>query len=170
MNFIDHRNYGVATALSVSVGYYVFHAANYYAQSGLILFSEKLLIASLIMMLSTFSGSLFPDLDTASIPSKWTARFLSVYIGLILLSGELIDKFNYDVELHTKPALILAFIFVLCKGDKHRGITHALLWIPGLIGLGLFTGNHYLIGFAIGLFTHLVVCDKISIMNFRNWI
>lgn len=170
MNFVAHRNYGIATGLSLSIGYYVYHAANYYAQSGLILFSEKLFIASLIMFAVTVAGSLAPDLDTSSTPSKWAARFLSLYIGLILLSGELIDKFSYDVELHTKPALILAFIFVLCKSDKHRGITHALIWIPALIFLGWITGNHYLVGFAIGLFTHIVVCDRISLTNFRNWI
>ena len=170
MNFKEHKNYGLAVAFISGIAYYGYFAANYYRITNTMLFSEKLFGLSLAIFGLVIIGSLASDLDIHSTPSKWAARFLSVYLGAILLFDQIKENFNLEPEPHWRPALVLAFIFTLCKSDKHRGITHAILWIPVLTGLGIYTGNHGLVAFAIGLFTHIVIIDRISVFNWKNWV
>lgn len=169
MNFKGHRDYGLGIAAISGILYYGYYAANYYRFNESILLSGKLFLVSLVISGLVFIGSLAADLDIHSTPSKWAARFLSVYLGAILLFDQIKENFNLEAELHWRPALVLAFVFVLCKGDKHRGITHAWFWPPVLIGLSIYTGNHGIGAFAIGLSTHYL-CDSISPFRLENWV
>jgi len=169
MNFAQHRNHGLSVAAISGIAYYGYYAANYYSITGAVLFSEKLFGIALAIFGLVFVGSLSPDLDIHSTPSKWAARFLAVYLGAILLLDQVKEIFNLEAELHWRPVVVLAFIFVLCKSSKHRGITHAWSWIPLLIGLSIYTENHGIGAFAVGLGTHYL-CDSISPFRLENWV
>lgn len=169
MDYKQHRNYGFITALSIALGYYIFFTFVYYFQSGAINFSLKLLIYSFGIVIAALAGAFAPDLDTDSIPSRWVARFLVLY-WIPVLSSEAIIKYTpFQYELQWKPVAILSIIFLIAKSDKHRGITHALIWIPVLMIFSIYTWNHYVGAFAIGLAVHCWYCDNISALTFKNW-
>ncbi len=77
-----------------------------------------------------FFFSLFPDLDTDSIPRRWSYRV--VFICLIYLG-----YFEFY-----KEAYFLSIIAITPLLDKHRGWTHKI-WAPilFLVGLTVFYNN-----------------------------
>jgi len=169
MNFQQHKDYGIGAAVVTSALYYVYMTSSYYFQSGAFAFSIDLFWYCIAMLLLVFVGSLVPDLDTKSTPSRIVSTFLAIYWGLILFSKEINDYLDLNYTIHWVPAGVLSFIFLICSASKHRGITHALLWVPAVAGLGIYTSDHLLVGFAIGLGTHYY-CDSISPLKLKNWV
>jgi hypothetical protein len=169
MNFKQHRNYGLTISLLASIGYCLFYTGLYLYQSGSLVFSWKLLEYCLGLFVICFAGSLAPDLDTDSIPSKWVARILAVYLGIVLFSKQITDSIGIDYELKWKPVASLIFIFLIAKIGKHRGISHALFWVPLLMIMSLRTGNHFIGAFAVGLGVHYY-CDSINPWRLKNWL
>ena len=156
MNFKQHRNYGVAVAASVSVGYFFTQPID-----------QPLFLYCVAMFFVILAGSFAPDLDTESIPSKWFTRGLWFGWSIILLlniSG--IPKFEYELQL--KTVAVLTVVFIIVKAFKHRGPTHALILVPVLLIVGYYSENYLISAFSIGLATHYY-CDSISPFKLRNW-
>lgn len=115
---------------------------------------------SLILSLSAYLGSNFPDLDTNSIPSMWAARFAivsSVYFVYI----------NNPIY-----SVIVGIIFAAPKVHKHRGWTHkytTLFSIPVLVYFMFEVYTLIAISFSAGLFFHYLI-DRLNPLNLKNWI
>lgn len=168
MNYIGHRNNGLAVSLIVSVAYYVFFAANYYSlHGGGVTYSQELIIESLGMFVLTFAGSQIPDLDTSSTPSKIVSIFLTIYWGCVLFIEYYSSQSNISGHIAWQPAAIITFSFLLCFSTKHRSFTHALGWVPVLLVSAYYT-NIYCLAIAVGLATHFY-CDSISPFRLKNW-
>jgi membrane-bound metal-dependent hydrolase YbcI (DUF457 family) len=117
-----------------------------------------------------FCGANFPDLDTDSIPSRWTAR-IGVVVSLVCF------------YLKTPwPVAWMGLMFFIAKSDKHRGFTHkyvlvafcvAFVFYPTSWPLGLlisFYGINWLFGaFGVGVASHLLL-DDISPWETKNWV
>ena len=144
MNFKTHAYAGVVAATGISVATYYMTADNN---------------ASLICALVCFFASLFPDLDTDSIPARWTAR---VALAISLLS--------FFKEWYI-PSSLIGMAFLLFKIGKHRGWTHKYSLIVVLCIVSFFHKEYQFIYYAVcfGLFTHYIV-DGIRINKLKNWI
>jgi len=149
MNFKGHLRAGlVASALSTVV--YSLSANDSTPDAGAMVFTAVLV------------GSLVPDLDTNSIPSKITAL-----LGSIFCLWSLITKEPY-------PALIFATGFLFIKSFNHRTWTH--LWsLPTiLIAVAVKYNIPLLIPFSVGIMTHYVIdCygpKKMYPWMVSNWI
>ena len=104
--------------------------------------------------LAVYLGSIFPDLDTESTPSKWAARLGFIFVVLCL------------VNKNPEPAAIAGGLFFLVKSDQHRGFLHKYWFIAAFVAVGYFL--HYLAFlFAMGLLVHFWV-DKISPLERKN--
>lgn len=141
MNFKDHLRFGVVGGIVTA------------AASGFV--TQKPEEVAIIFGL-TVAGSLFPDLDTASIPSRITAFILTI-TGLLCI---------YYRELYPVVYFMWAFCFV--KSFKHRGFSHSWFIPAALIGLTLYLELLWFAAFGIGCIIHLVV-DKIYPWKVKNW-
>jgi hypothetical protein len=141
MNFSEHAKAGglVAAAVTIGLGLYLDDFKTPF-QAGLL----------------AFSGSLFPDLDIDSIPSRYTARACFCFsIALMWLDNPW-------------PPAIAGTLFFLVKSGKHRGFTHkySLPLICGL--LAAFYGNWLFAAFGVGLLTHYAL-DRLYFFDWGNW-
>lgn len=140
MNFKEHGLAGLATGLLVGAGtFYITKRAD----------------QSIVFALVTLAGSLAPDVDTGSIPSR-----IFAWIGIIA-SIFLMYKGLF------KPAAIIGVVYMAFSSDKHRGFTHKWIlpfgcFIVGALSLKFPQLARYLwlVPFGIGLACHYVV-DKI---------
>lgn len=161
MNYKQHRNYGITTALSVSIGYYFLFA-------GGVIFHEPLFWYSIMLFVATFLGSQFPDLDTNSIPAKIVSMVLMVLWGAVLFIEYYSENFSIDYSIKWQPLAIGTFSFLVCSSSKHRSFTHAILWTPILFIVAYNTGIYLIGGFALGHAAHLY-CDKVNPLVLKNW-
>lgn len=164
MNFKQHKNYGLTIALLSSIVYCLFFTILWFFYSKEIVFSQALIEYCIVLFAITFSASQFPDLDTDSIPSKWVSRFLALWLAAVLF----FEYVPIEYELQWKPAAIFTLIFLIAKQSKHRGLTHALIWVPALLIISIYTGNHFIGAFAVGLGVHYY-CDGINPWKIKNW-
>lgn len=140
MNFSQHARAGLTASAFTGI------ASFFYYQK----IDQPLLIG-----LVTFIGSIFPDLDTESIPSRWTAR-IGFICSLILLYN---DK--------PTPVAIVGTLFFLVKSDKHRGFIHKYWFAAVFIIAGLLWSNPLCLAFGVGLIVHYTV-DGIT-PAWKNW-
>jgi len=109
-----------------------------------------------IFAVVTIAGSLAPDLDCHSIPSRIVS-----FIGA-LLTGFLIYSKTYQ------PAAWIGCIFFIIKAQKHRGLTHSY-FLP-ILCLVLFKFDIYpALPFGIGLMVHFIL-DGMILTSRKNWI
>jgi len=142
MNFSQHAKAGLISATIAGIGYYTF--AN----------DLKTAVMSAALV---FIGSVFPDLDTESIPSRWAARIGFIFSLLCIATNKLL------------PAAIIGALFFLIKSGKHRGFTHKYS-LPALcITAWFFLGNVPCAAFGVGLLVHFGL-DKISPFQWKNWL
>lgn len=142
MNFSSHAKAGgVLAAATFGVNY---------------LFSNSYKIAAMCAGL-VFIGSIFPDLDTESIPSRWAAR-----AGFIF---SLACVFWFKTPL---PAAIVGALFFLIKSGSHRGFTHKYYFPILSLIIGFSNGNFLYLAFASGLLCHFWL-DRISPFDGKNW-
>ena len=143
-----------------------FQKHNYYAMAGSVLISISLIAVgvkpefALILSLSGYLGANFPDLDTASTPSMWAARFVIASSAYFIY----IDKLIY--------AVIVGIIFAAPKISKHRGWTHkysTLVLIPVITYYTFESYTLIAIAFSVGLLIHYAI-DKMNPFNHNNLI
>lgn len=168
MNFKQHRNYGITIALLASGGFCLFSILEDLHEGQGILITWNLLLYCFFLFVTVLAGSFAPDLDTDSIPSKIAARVLVLFWVVVLFSGLISEYTPFEYELQWTPIAVFTLIFLIAKSDKHRGITHALAWVPVLLFCGLYSGNHLIAAFAIGLAAHYY-CDSINPLRLKNW-
>ncbi len=141
MKFSSHLKAGLAISAIAGAGSYLF-------------FGDTLSAAYAAAL--TLTGSLFPDLDTNSIPSRWAAR-----IGLLITF----------ICLYTKtylPAVVAGGLFFAVKSGKHRGFTHSYALPLIAIIVGISSGNFLFCAFGIGLIVHFFL-DGLSLLVAENW-
>jgi uncharacterized metal-binding protein len=106
--------------------------------------------------LITLAGSLAPDLDCHSIPSRILSAVCAVITGLMIYAK------NYQV------AAWMGLVFFIIKAQKHRGLTHSY-FLPitcyGLFRLGFYGA----VPFGFGLVIHYIL-DGMSILSRKNWV
>ena len=170
MNFKGHFVGGIiAGVASVSIAVisgYAISASDYSLDRTI---SENMLVLSKIWSVAFFMA-LFPDLDTSSIPQRWSYRIILLMLLYFLIE----KKMDYFV--------VTAIISVLPLIDKHRGWTHWKItpWIISIafaIILEYYRSNSnwfssyrwknvvntleyywiYIIASAIGHYTHLIL-------------
>lgn len=140
MNFVDHSRIGAISSAIIATGSLYFYQ-----------FEQAVLVGIVV-----YIGSLFPDLDTDSIPSRWAAR-----LGLAFCCVMLYLEKPY-------PPAIVGGLFMLLKADKHRGFTHKW-WFPlSFIAYGFWSDQHLAIAFGLGLIVHFKV-DGINFFEWKNW-
>ena len=138
--FKTHNKWGIASALLYGVGSYVYTG------------NLKL---SAISMVAILFGSLAPDVDTGSIPSR-----IFAWMGIALAAFFIVaDKDRW--------AAIVGIIYMSFSSLKHRGLTHSMLLIVACVVAGMaasFGKIHpnyfYLAPFGFGLFIHSFIVDK----------
>ena len=148
MNFIEHKIGGITASLIMG---------------GISLFSGVPLNLIIIMMVSCFIFSLFPDTDIKSISSK-----------LIYLLGILFAVYLWYIGQIGLLIVMIAMLFIpqVCK---HRGFTHSIVgalifsmaWAFILKNLGLSTGTFFsvlgldfsmvVVAAMCGFFTHFLL-------------
>jgi len=112
---------------------------------------------AMTVFVSVLIGSLAPDIDTASIPSRWAARISFV---AILVSWR--NNFH-DV------GFLVGAGFTLLKTGKHRGFTHKYS-LPAILLVSIIWFDHIaIIGFLGGLIVHYAL-DSMNPFNLKNWI
>lgn len=144
MNFEFHSVLGASTAGITSLAVFVITKDS----------SVSLLCAGIVFLMS-----LFPDLDTASKPSRYFAIFcLSVSIVLMIF-----EQYYY--------ISMICIPFLCMKVGKHRGWTHKYTLPLGFLIIAYIFPNVDLIwiSFSIGLITHYA-CDGMSPIIKKNWI
>lgn len=104
-----------------------------------------------------FVGSVFPDLDTDSIPSRWAARAGLAFCCLCLYQKVYL------------PAVIAGMLFFAVKSGKHREFTHSYGVAALAIIIGVSIGNFFYCAFGVGLLCHFIV-DGLSPLDPGNWI
>ncbi len=116
---------------------------------------------SLVLALAVYLGANFPDLDTASIPSMWAARF-SIISSVIFIY---IEKPVY--------AVIVCMVFIAPKISKHRGWTHKYI-TPLILSVAVFVlfkpFTLIAVAFSIGLIIGHYLPDKMNPFELKNWI
>ncbi len=144
MMFKEHAIAGLATGLVVAGGAYYF------------LPDPRL---GPVFGLIAFAGSLAPDIDTGSIPSRIFA-WAGIALSILLLHQN-----------SPEPAAYIGIVYMAFSADKHRGFSHK--WILPITcfliaGVGiyypdifpLFKRLFWLIPFGLGIITHFII-DKI---------
>ncbi len=112
--------------------------------------------------ISCLLGSEFPDLDTDSIPSRYTAGAGLILSAILFYYG----YFQY--------AALIGMVFMLIKTPPHRGITHSYLLPLALVGVSEWVfsyGRIYgfmVVYFGFGLIVHYAF-DKMSPFKLKNW-
>lgn len=104
----------------------------------------------------TVLGSLAPDLDTQSKPSKFAAIALTI-AGVIAL---------YRKELYPIIYFLIGFSFIKCF--NHRSWTHVYLVPLSLFIIGYKTNVIYFIPIGIGVMVHYLI-DKLWPWKLSNW-
>lgn len=140
MNFSDHSRAGLITSAVTITGS---------------LFFGQHLEQAILLGAFVYIGSIFPDLDTESIPSRWAARIGLVFFCIMAYLNK------------PWPAAIAGALFFLVKADKHRGFTHKYWFITAFIVYGLYYHQYLACAFAIGLLVHFRV-DRISPFELKN--
>jgi len=141
MNFVDHSRIGAISSVVIGTGSLIYGYE---------------LEQSVLIGIVVYIGSLFPDLDTDSIPSRWAAR-----VGLVFFCIMAYLKKPW-------PPAIAGGLFFLLKADKHRGFTHKW-WFPlGFITYGIYAEQSLAIAFGFGLIIHFKV-DGIKFFEMKNW-
>lgn len=155
MNINGHMKYGLISSSVLSVLSFVFILPS--------------VINSALIFISTLAGSLVPDLDISSVPSKWAGRILSGIIAFTLTQA-LIARYIYDLGYTLDPyfVLFLALIFTIAKSGKHRGITHMYTIPVALMAFSIELRQITLMVFSIGLIVHYV-CDSMSPFSLNSW-
>ena len=120
-------------------------------------FLTKNLEASALAGAACLFGSLAPDIDVDSIPSRWFARF--GFIATILLY-----YFNKK-----DLGLVLGGSFFFLKSGKHRGWTHKYSLPLGLVFAAYFIPHMAWFVGAIGLIVHYSL-DRISPFRVSGWV
>lgn len=142
MNFAPHARAGLTASAIISVASFI---------------CFKNFDRSLLIGLVVFAGSVFPDLDTDSKPSRWTAK-----VGFI---------FSFIMLVFNRPYVpaIAGMMFFLIKSSKHRGFIHKYYFPALCFILAGGTGNLLYAAFAVGLVVHFWL-DRINPLKWRNWI
>lgn len=145
MNFYSHAKAGL---LAASI------------MGGVAAFVNKDLQTAVYSFTLTFCGSIFPDLDTESIPSRWAARAGLLFTSACIFLDNLF------------PAAIAGMLFFAIKSGHHRGFTHKyplpVICILLSFYLGFWDSMLYA-SFGIGLICHLML-DNLRLLDSRNWI
>ncbi len=103
------------------------------------------------------AGSLAPDLDTQSRPSKYLSFMLFLF-GL----WSIWEKEPY-------PFIIFATAFMFIKSMNHRTFCH-IFTLPVVLSISAVYFNiWWLIPFSVGLIVHYA-CDKMNPLKLSNWI
>ena len=142
MNFAQHARGGLTASIVVTMTSFIYFRD----------FDRSLLRGLMI-----FTGSLFPDLDTDSKPSKWAAR-----IGLVVSVVTLALNKPYI-------AGMIGTMFFFVKSGRHRGFIHKYHFPAICFILTWGTGNLFYAAFGLGLVVHFWL-DGISPIRWRNWI
>lgn len=95
----------------------------------------------------TLFMSLFPDLDTDSIPQRYFVRIFFFLLLLLYLIGR--GRVDYFF-----PFALVAFLCLFPLLFKHRGWTHST-WSPWVLGGSLLLLREYVYGRGFSLFTSL---------------
>jgi len=151
MNFPEHSRAGLKVS-AVTIGGCLFFGDSIGA--GLETWIQ--VKQSFVLGCFVYAGSVFPDLDTESIPSRWAARIGLVFFCIMAYLNK------------PWPAAIAGALFFLVKADKHRGFTHKYWFIAAFIAYGLIYDKFYACAFGIGLLVHFRV-DRISPFELKNW-
>lgn len=137
MNFKQHAIIGAASSGIIAVGSFAL---------------TKNPAIALTFGVSLFVGSIIPDIDTGSIPSRIFA------VATIILAGILM-YFGLD-----KHAAIVGIINAALRIDKHRGYTHSWLLIIVCSAIGIVAAfgkipEYFVLlaPFAVGLIVHYLV-------------
>lgn len=137
MNFREHAIAGLITGSAVT-------GASYY-------FSRNIPF-SLLMGAVTVAGSIAPDVDTGSIPSR-----IFAWIGIALAA-----VFMYFGK--NKNAAATGIIYMAFSSDRHRGATHSWVLIMVCAGLGYAGFRQWMpiyfilmSAFSVGLITHKII-------------
>lgn len=142
MKFREHAIAGLITGSAVT-------GASYY-------FSKNIQV-SFMMGVVTLAGSLCPDIDAASIPSRifaWLGIIFSVYFIYI----------NQAVY-----GACVGIVYMAFNVDHHRGITHKWsMVVVCLIGMYIYK-QAWPGALAVGLCCHYIL-DKMNPLKPSNWI
>lgn len=99
-----------------------------------------------------FIGSLAPDIDTGSIPSR-----------IFAISGIIISAFLLYIGM-TREAALIGIVYMAFSSDKHRGFTHGWMLIIATMCLGILGAYgkihifySLLAPFSFGLIVHKVM-------------
>ncbi len=103
------------------------------------------------------AGSLAPDLDTQSTPSRIVAIF-----GFFFCSLSLFHREPY-------PALIFATAFIFIKSLSHRGWIHTYTLPLILVVMGIVLQLWMIIPFSLGIIVHFK-CDGMKVFKKSNWV
>ncbi len=152
MNFKEHSNAGIVVSVPViGLSYYIFQDIR----------------TSLTMGICCFAGSLIPDLDTGSTPSRITAIALLVWS----LAAYSVYKFGVQIPQRWVFNIELCFwanlIYIAFKASKHRGISHKYILPVTFAFIAFYTGYLWFTAIAIGIIVHLFV-DRIYPWNYRS--
>lgn len=102
------------------------------------------------------AGSLAPDLDTNSRPSKYFSMFLFLF-GLWSI---------WNRELY--PFVIFATAFAFIKSMNHRTFCH-IFALPMILSISaVYFSIWWLIPFSVGLICHYI-CDRLNPLKLNNW-
>jgi hypothetical protein len=144
MNFKAHATAGLTTAGFTSLAVFALTQDN----------GVSLTCAGIVFLMS-----LFPDLDTASKPSR--------YFAIIALTTSLILMY-YQQYYYVS---LIGMSFLCLKVGKHRGWTHKYSLPLGFLITSYIFPNFDLIwiSFAVGLCVHYA-CDSMSPLKLKNWI
>lgn len=157
MNYKGHANAGLAVAIPATI------ASQFY-------FND--LKISLAIGAALFFGSLAPDLDTASKPSRYTAIVLLTWGVLSFLKIKYQTSFDQIKPLqwvfNVEASYWANIVFILFKTSKHRGFSHKYFMPLLLMIAAFYTGYIALIALAIGNLVHFSA-DKINPLEPKNW-
>lgn len=151
MNFPDHSRAGLITSAVTATGALFFGDS---LGAGFETWAQTK--QSFLLGLLVYIGSVFPDLDTESIPSRWAARIGLVFFCIMAYLNK------------PWPSAIAGALFFLVKADKHRGFTHKYWFIAAFIIYGLYYHQYLACAFGLGLLVHFRI-DRISPFEWKNW-
>jgi len=137
MEFRNHFVAGIVTSSLASIAWKAIHV-----KAGIELNdpNELLIIFGLCL-----AGSLIPDLDTQSKPSK-----IFAFLGSIFCIVSLIVQEPY-------PALMYSAAFLFIKSFNHRTWTHVWALPVVLVFVGIYFDQWMLIPFAVGIVCHYIL-------------
>lgn len=108
-------------------------------------------------------GGQTPDLDIASIPSKWFGRLGFVAAGLLFGYGFL-GRDHRAIAISS----VIGLTALLLLAMKHRGPLHKY-WLPAFcIFMSVFHGDALMLAFGCGIIVHLLL-DRVFPWQFKGW-